>query len=113
VTTVNIGTSYLTQQPNFQSSYLNNINYTPSGDVPQSTTYCVLSPLYSDVPTNPQQVFINIQMTTTTGTPLQGYGAIQKSASSNTYYIVFCATENNDFQLNTTYYLQPFQFTYQ
>jgi hypothetical protein len=113
VTTVNIGTSYLTQQPNFQSSYLNNINYTPSGDVPQSTNYCVLSPLYSNVPTNPQQVFINIQMTTTTGTPLQGYGAIQKSASSNTYYIVFCATDNSDFQLNTTYYLQPFQFSYQ
>jgi hypothetical protein len=117
VSTVNIGIPFIggnTQSPNFNPITISSVYFAlgtlANPDTPQNTVYCVISPSYGATPTNTTN-FFNINMYNVNGTRIRGYGTLLKSFSTNSYSIIFVAT-GGGFVLNTSYYYDPFQFTY-
>ena len=118
VSTVNIGIPFIggnTQFPNFNPITITSVYFAlgtlANPDTPQNSVYCVISSSYGATPTNTTN-FFNINMYTVSGTRVRGYGTLLKSFSTNSYSIIFVATDGVGFALNTTYYYDPFQFTY-
>ena len=118
VSTVNIGIPFIggnTQSPNFNPITITSVYFAlgtlANPDTPQNSVYCVISPSYGVAPTNTTN-FFNINMYTVSGSRVRGYGTLLKSFSTNSYSIIFVATDGVGFALNTSYYYDPFQFTY-
>ena len=115
ITTVNIGLP-LGSTPNTSSIIISNTFYAlgtvANPDTALNDTYCLLSPSYGATPTNTTN-FFNINMyNANTGARIRGYGTLLKSFSTNSYGITFIATDGVGFAVNTPYYYDPFQFTY-
>jgi hypothetical protein len=115
VTTVNIGVPLISSSPSFYTTNITQVAYIPTLDQPQNTNYCVISQLYGPIPTNPTTVNFNVRMINVNGSNVDGYGTLlQSTASPNNWYIIFVATNNGiGFNLNTSYIVYPFQFSYQ
>ena len=118
VSTVNVGIPFIggnTQFPNFNPITITSVYFAlgtlANPDTPQNSVYCVISSSYGATPTNTTN-FFNINMYNVNGSRIRGYGTLLKSFSTNSYSIIFVATDGVGFALNTTYYYDPFQFTY-
>jgi hypothetical protein len=118
VTTVNIGLQvpYVGSPPSTSPILINNTFYAlgtvANPDTAWDTSRCLLSPSYGATPSNTTN-FFNINMyNANTGARIRGYGTLLKSFSTNSYGIIFIATDGIGFAVNTPYYYDPFQFTY-
>jgi hypothetical protein len=118
VTTVNIGLQfpYAGSPPSTSNIIISNTFYAlgtvANPDTAWSDNRCLISTSYGPPPTNTTNVF-NINMyNATTGARIKGYGTLLKSYSTNSYGIMFIATDGVVLAVNTPYTYDPFQFTY-